>query len=739
MEKTKEPIQYFRFIFLSCFVLITALLVACGEDPSDKPEKNQALSNTSIESIPSFSSALETHSTDKEAQSNPVTLPSTADWAHIKKAGILRIIVPYSYQHNNLLPRKTSSYNDELKLIIRFSEQNELTPVLVITKQFSNLLPSLEEGHGDIVVANLTVTESRKQRIQFTDPFTHAVEKLVVSDQFTNQAISKDKLGPISIAAREHTSFWETVKALKEKQPDIKLIKLEDNITPEEKYHSLLSGKVDAIIEDSNQLALILEYKSDIKATVNLGKERPIAWAVRKNNPDLLNRLNRFITTEKVLQHLPESRLGDLDTIKKNNQLRLITRNNAASYFLWKNQLMGFEYELIKEFAKQQNVNLKVLVADDYQQMLDWLKNGYGDIIASGLIQTEPRTKLPVLFTDPYLFVKETIIQRQDDKTIETHHDFNNRTFHVRKSSSYWNTLKQFQNQLKPQGIEFTIKPAQESLETEEIILSVLNGQFDLTLADSNIIDIEKSWHSDFQSSYSLTEEQGHRWLTRQTDTKLHSELNKFIKNEYKGLFYNITFNKYFKNSRNLFDAKKRLSNNQKISKYDDLIKSLSNEYHFDWRLIAAQINKESQFNPKAKSWAGAKGLLQVMPRTAKEVGISDLKNPENGLRAGIKYMAWIREQLSEELPADVKTWFTLAAYNAGLGHLKDARILARKQGLNPDRWFGHVEKAFLLLAKPAFHKQARYGYVRGSEPVAYVKQIQAMYKLYSKKHPDEA
>ena len=129
------------------------------------------------------------------------------------------------------------------------------------------------------------------------------------------------------------------------------------------------------------------------------------------------------------------------------------------------------------------------------------------------------------------------------------------------------------------------------------------------------------------------------------------------------------------------------------------------------------------------------------MPRTARQVGVNvnKLNIPENGIKAGLKYMQWISEQLSDELPADVKTWFTLAAYNAGLGHLKDARNLARKKGLNPDRWFGHVEKAFLLLSKPEYHKKSRYGYVRGREPVNYVKHIQALYELYSKKHPLEA
>lgn len=666
------------------------------------------------------------------------------DWAIIKQSGILRIIVPYSFQHNEFLPRESLTYNNELKLILRFCENNNLTPIFISTKSFSNMLPILQQGLGDIVVANLTMTERRKKQINFTMPVAQSVEQLVVARSFAQDKISVDELYRLKIGVRDNTSFQDTLQQLnaqlnKESKQQLNLIKLDDRLSPDEKFDLLIAKKVDAVVEDSNRLTLLKTYRKDIKTILDLGKERPIAWAVRKNNPQLLKQLNRYIRTEKLLQHLPETRLGDLDSIKKHRQLRLITRNNASTYFLWKNQLMGFEYELIREFAKQQKVNLKVLVASDFQQMAQWLEEGYGDIISAGLIKNPEREKLPIAFTEPYLFVQEIIVQRKTDKTIESTSDLGQRTFYVRKSSSYFNTLEKLQGELRSKNIHFKIAIVPESMETEEIIKKVIAGEYDLTLSDSHIIAIEQSWNNDLKASLALTGQHGHRWLIRKTDKKLLKALNLFIKKEYKKLFYNVTYNKYFKNSRKLFDVDKRDKNNKIISPYDDLIKKLAKEYNVDWRLVSAQVNKESQFNPKAKSWAGARGLLQVMPRTAREVGITDLEKPENGLRAGLKYMNWINEQLSNELPADVQIWFTLAAYNAGLGHLKDARRLTAQQGLNPDRWFGHVEKAFLLLSKPKYHKQARYGYVRGIEPVTYVKQIQALYELYSKKHPDEA
>jgi len=140
---------------------------------------------------------------------------------------------------------------------------------------------------------------------------------------------------------------------------------------------------------------------------------------------------------------------------------------------------------------------------------------------------------------------------------------------------------------------------------------------------------------------------------------------------------------------------------------------------------------QESRFNPKAKSFAGARGLMQVMPRTAGQMGVTGLYKPENGIRAGVAYMGWLEERFPKSLPFDQKIYFTLAAYNAGHGHVRDARVLAEQLGKDPNRWFNHVEDAMLLLSKPEYYKKARFGYVRGREPVNYVREIRDRYFGY--------
>ncbi len=730
------------FLCISLFTLTCMLMSACDSDAQHHATQ-QPISDKNYNIIINEShNDLYNESNSQQLLINDPSLKfipkNQADWAAIKSTGILRIIIPYSDQFNHFLPRKPVSYNNELETITRFAKNNSLEPIFVSIKKQANMLALLEQGYGDIVVANLTLSTHKKQQINYTLPIDHSKQQLVVA-QSNNEIFNIKQLEGLKIGAPTNTLFWNTLTSIKKSsQQSFDIIKLNEFLLPDDLFKQVLSGELDAVVVDSNSMALFKEYRHDIKAVLDISNTRSIAWAVRENNPNLLKQLNDYIKTEKLTKHQTDTRIGDFDEIKKHHQLRLITRNNAATYFLWKNQLMGFEYDLIKQFAKKKKLSLQVLVAQDFEQMTKWLKEGYGDIISSGLTNTPEREQLPVSFSNPYVFVDEVVVQRKNEPAIKLLNDLDKRTFYIRKSSAYWTTLKILQKKLNHLDIHFFISFVPETMETEEIIQHVVDGLYDLTLSDTHITNIEKSWHSNLQTSLALTSQLGHRWMVRDSNQQLVAELNKFIDEEYKQLYYNVTYNKYFNNSRNLFNRDNLVENNSIISTYDTLIKSLSKEYNFDWRLIAAQVNKESSFNTKAKSWTGAIGLLQVMPKTAVQVGISNLEKPENGLRAGIKYMAWISRQLSSELPQDVHTWFTLAAYNAGIGHLRDARWLAVQEGLNPDRWFGHVEKAFLLLSKPEYHKHSRYGYVRGIEPVMYIKKIQALFKLYNNKHPNE-
>jgi membrane-bound lytic murein transglycosylase F len=193
---------------------------------------------------------------------------------------------------------------------------------------------------------------------------------------------------------------------------------------------------------------------------------------------------------------------------------------------------------------------------------------------------------------------------------------------------------------------------------------------------------------------------------------------------------------KYFKNQRHMRAATSEDRSDQagRLSPYDPLVKKYATMYEFDWRLVTAQMFQESRFDPTARSWAGALGLMQVMPRTARELGVGDVRQPEQGIHAGVKLLARYSAMYREpEIDEQDRLRFGLAAYNCGPGHVADGRRLAADLKLDPARWFGHVEKAMPLLAKPRFARTARHGYCRCSEPVKYVSGIQSRYESYSK------
>jgi membrane-bound lytic murein transglycosylase F len=250
-------------------------------------------------------------------------------------------------------------------------------------------------------------------------------------------------------------------------------------------------------------------------------------------------------------------------------------------------------------------------------------------------------------------------------------------------------------------------------------------------VADAHILQAELTWRQDVVGALPL--EPGSKkdiaFATRVGNPKLLSAINAFVKRVDHGLEFNLAYRRAFESAPDPSVPHGEVKG--EVSPFDGIFQKYAPRYGFDWRLTAAQAYQESRFNPKAKSREGAVGLLQILPRTARGLGFSNLTDPEECTHAGIAYLAELMGQLEPDLALQQRVRFALAAYNVGLGHLSDARRLASEQGLDRNRWFGSVEKAMLELQKPINYRRARYGYARGSEPVKYVSQIQTRYEQY--------
>ena len=651
------------------------------------------------------------------------------DFFDIIKQGKLRILTTRDYTAADYLPRRRSPLAEQQRIAEEFALSHGLRPELVIVKNFSELIPSLVAGRGDVAISNLTINEPRLKKIAFSVPLDHVNEQIIVAHD--DQSIQRVRdLDGKSVMVNRGSTFWEALKWLKQKRyPDIEILEIPDEVNTEDVLDMVARGDIDATILDSNVMEIYESYREDLRVAANFSSKRDIGWGIRKNAPQLLSEINRYLQLEHKTEKRGRLFAGDLDMIKDRRVIRVLLRNNAASYFVYRGELMGFEYELAREFADYHGLRLEVVVPPSYRELTTWLLEGRADF-AMGFIEPDRNMRrVGIQFSRPYHYARQHIIVHKDDPA-NSLEDLDHRTIFVRHHSRYWDRLADLQQE----GARFSMRATDDSIESEQLIRMVSRGKYKATFADEHMLDIELAQGVPVRSAYAPDDEIPHAVALRKRNPRLKQAWDEFIEQIYRSEFYNVTYNKYFKSRRSVQRlARGRVIDalNGKISPYDELVRKYSERYGFDWRLVTAQMYQESRFNPKAKSHMGAKGLMQLMPRTAKAMGVENAADPAANIRGGVKYLDWLRDRFDNNLPISERLWFTLAAYNAGHGHVHDARRLAQQKGYNPDRWFGHTENAMLLLAQEKYAKKARFGFVNGAEPVNYVRDIRQRFEAY--------
>ncbi len=434
----------------------------------------------------------------------------------------------------------------------------------------------------------------------------------------------------------------------------------------------------------------------------------------------------------------------DLEAIKKDGVLKALVVYSSTSYFLYKGQAMGFEYEMLQLLAKDLNLVLDIVVSNNLDSEFEVLNRGDVDLIAHGMTITQQR-QWEVDFTEYLYLTKQVLVQKKPDNfrklswksldraLIHNPIELIGDTISIRRNSAYYERLMSLSNEI---GGEIVIDTLDSKLSTGEIMDMVAEGKVKYTVADENLARINASNLPILDVSVPISLSQRIAWVTRKKSKNFRNAVNEWILKNRKTTKFAVIYNKYFKNKRSFQRRVKSeyysLKNNQ-ISTYDAIIKKYAKTINWDWRLLASQVYQESKFDPKASSWAGAKGLMQLMPATAESLGVTDIKDPEQSIKAGTKYLMQ-NYKAFESVPDEItKIKFTLASYNCGLGHVLDAQRLAETKGLNPNIWEGNVEEMLLALKLPGNYKQSfiKYGYVRGTEPVNYVNQIFERFEHY--------
>ena len=444
------------------------------------------------------------------------------------------------------------------------------------------------------------------------------------------------------------------------------------------------------------------------------------------------------------LASVEEPVMFDLSDIKKAGVLRAITTYSPTGYFLYRGQTMGFEYEMLERFAEYIEVDLEIIVAKNVDSVITMLNRGDGDLIALGLTITNDR-KEKVSFTDPYLITHQSLVQRKPynwrkmtldnikkqlaSDVVEIIGD----TVSVRKESSYYSNLVELSEELGD-TIYINILPGE--LTDEETIRMVSEGEIKYTIADNNIAKVYSSSFANIDISTPVSLSQRLAWAVRKSSPELLDTINAGLASLKKKSDYNVIYKKYYENRRQFnrrIDSEYFTSSSGKISKYDEMVKKYSKDLGWDWVLVKSLIYQESMFKHTGKSWAGAKGLMQLMPATAKELGVTNVHDPDQNIRAGTKYLKRMYGYWDNIPDTIQRIKFAMASYNCGYGHVKDAQRLAIKFNKDSLSWDNGVDYYVLNLSKPEFYNDdlVEYGYARGREPYEYVDEIFVRYENY--------
>lgn len=433
----------------------------------------------------------------------------------------------------------------------------------------------------------------------------------------------------------------------------------------------------------------------------------------------------------------------DLEAIKTSGKLKVVIDYNSTNYFIYKGKPMGYQLEMLQELGNFLSVKVEVSVSNDMNKNFEDLCQGQIDLIATNLAITKERNE-NISYTEPHCFTRQVLVQRKYDQEdihsitrgfneiIRNQLELAGKTIYIQKGSAYYYRLKNLSDEI---GDSINIVEIPD-YEAEQLIGLVATGEIDYTVCDENLARVNKNYYPNIDIETAISFPQKIGWAVRKNSPHLLDAVNNWMIGFKKSARYERIYQKYFLNPRSmhLVDGGFNSLIGGQVSVYDDLIKSESKAFEWDWRLIASLIYQESRFTPTAESWAGAQGLMQLMPETAQVFGVRDVNSPEDNIRGGLKFLKWLDTRMQQRVEdPEERIKFVLASYNVGIGHVLDAMSLAEKNGKNPKIWEDNVDYYLLNKSNPAFFNDpvVKFGYCRGEEPYQYVKEILERYEHY--------
>jgi membrane-bound lytic murein transglycosylase F len=447
----------------------------------------------------------------------------------------------------------------------------------------------------------------------------------------------------------------------------------------------------------------------------------------------------------------------DLDAIRASGELKVLFTFNSTGYFVYRGETMGYEYELLNLFAHESKLQLKPIIVRNSKILFDKLNVGEGDVVAAQLAATTNQTE--VAMTNTLYEMAPVIVQRNPQsptgatpavstalarekretapsriqvraRLISTPNELAGQKVHVPQTSPFRGRLLELNEELSQ---DIDVVEVDES--SDKLIQRLAEGEIAFTVAADNLAQLKRGEYTNLIVKPTIGPPQPIVWGLRRNAPQLLAALNSWIEAKRKAGLLAALYRKYFLDRRAFLTrstSKFLTAETGTLSPYDAWFQEYAKFPGWDWRLIAAQAYQESRFNPAARSWAGAIGLMQIMPRTAQQLHVNP-NDPRRSVEAACRYLWNLDAVWKKTIPDEsVRMKFILASYNVGLGHVQDAVRLAEKNGDNPGSW---KDVAYWLIRKSnrsVFNDPVvKHGFARGTEPVAYVDEIMARWENY--------
>ncbi|MCD7971574.1 MAG: transglycosylase SLT domain-containing protein [Candidatus Azobacteroides sp.] len=426
--------------------------------------------------------------------------------------------------------------------------------------------------------------------------------------------------------------------------------------------------------------------------------------------------------------------LEDLPRILAGKKLRVITLYSSVSYFIYRGEPMGYDYDLCKDFANTLGLELEVVVAKNVNQLVSMLNRGEGDLIAYNLPVTN-EMKQEITYCGKESVSNQVLVQRIDLKEppVTDVTQLIGKEVYVQKDTKYEKRLLNLNAELG--GGIFIHDIDKDSITAEDMIEMVAQYKIPYTVADEDVALLNRTYYNNVDVSLPVSFPQRSSWAVRKDCPVLAATLNMWYTLNQQSPDYQLIVKRYFEVSKKKVYSPILSVHHGRISVFDDLFRKYAGTVGFDWRLMASIAYQESAFDTTATSWAGARGLMQIMPATFAGLGEDPdaIYDPEASVRAAAKYLKNMENNFQHITNTEERLKFIIASYNAGIGHVFDAQALAKKYGKDPAVWSGNVDEYILLKSHPEYYTDSvcKFGYMRGKETYDYVIQVLTRYEYY--------